>query len=145
MGPVVVDVNQTVSIRGRANDTDSPRTLLGLYWQFNNGSRIEPVVGKEKMSDHDVYVERDTGQSGTLFRRLHFKRIHPSSTGTLELDPTMAENWTSSGGEWQAVNSRIVSARLKLGDKAAQRGRREPVHNCECICPHSPGCTGGKR
>ena len=76
-GPVVVDVNQTVSIRCRANGTDSPGTLLALYWRFNNGCRIEPVVGKGKMSDHDVYVERDTGQSGTLFRVLHFKRIHP--------------------------------------------------------------------
>ena len=44
------------------------------------------------------------------------------------LDPTMAENWKSSGGEWQAVSSRIVSARLKLGEKVGQRGRREPVH-----------------
>ena len=78
---MIVGVNQTVSIRCRANDTDSPRTLLALYWRFNNGSRIEPVVGKNAMSDHDVYVERDTGQSGTHFRVLHFKRIHPSSTG----------------------------------------------------------------
>ena len=44
------------------------------------------------------------------------------------LDPTMAENWKSSCGEWQAVSSRIVSARLKLGEKVGQRGRREPVH-----------------
>ena len=78
---MVVDVNQTVSIRCRANDTDSPRTLLALYWGFNNGCRIEPVVGKGKMSDHDVYVERDTGQSGTLFRILHFKRVQSSSAG----------------------------------------------------------------
>ena len=44
------------------------------------------------------------------------------------LDPAMAENWKSSGGEWQAISSRIVSARLKLGEKDVQRGRREPVH-----------------
>ena len=80
-GPVVVGVNQAVSIRCRVNGTDSPGTLLGLYWRFNNGSRIEPVVGKGVMSDHDVYVERASGQSGTLFRVLHFKRIHPSSAG----------------------------------------------------------------
>ena len=44
------------------------------------------------------------------------------------LDPTMAENWKSGGGEWQALSSRIVSARLKLGEKDVQRGQREPVH-----------------
>ena len=80
-GPVVVGVNQTVTIRCRAENTDKTGTLMALYWQFNNDSHIEPVVGKEKMSDHDVYVERDTGQSGTLFRLLHFKRIQPSSAG----------------------------------------------------------------
>ena len=79
---MVVGVNQTVSIRCRANGTDSPRTLLALYWRFNNGSRIEPVVGRGKMSDHDVYVEREAGQSGTDFRILHFKGIHSSSAGT---------------------------------------------------------------
>ena len=78
---MVVGVNQTVSIRCRAENTDSPGTLLGLHWRFNNGSRIEPVVGRGKMSDHDVYVERESGQSGTLFRLLHFKRIHPSFAG----------------------------------------------------------------
>ena len=78
---MVVGVNQTVSIRCRANSTDRLRTLLALYWQFSNDSRIEPVVEKEAMPDHDVYVEHDTGQSGTLFRVLHFKRTHPSSAG----------------------------------------------------------------
>ena len=33
------------------------------------------------------------------------------------LDPTMEENWKSSGGEWQAISSQIASARLKLGKK----------------------------
>ena len=33
------------------------------------------------------------------------------------LDPALAENWKSSGEEWQAISSRIVSARLKLGEK----------------------------
>ena len=44
------------------------------------------------------------------------------------MDPAMIENWKSSGGEWQAISSRIVSAKLKLGMKDVQRGRREPVH-----------------
>ena len=78
---MVVGVNQSVSIRCRAENTDKTGTLQGLHWRFNDGSRIEPVVGKGEMSDHDVYVERDTGQSGTLFRLLHFKRIHHSSAG----------------------------------------------------------------
>ena len=80
-GPVVVGINERVSIRCRANNTDSPGTLLALSWRFNNDSRIEPVFEKGAMSDHDVYVERDTGQTGTLFRVLHFKRIHHSSAG----------------------------------------------------------------
>ena len=80
-GPVVVGINETVSIRCRANNTDSPGTLRGLYWRFNNDSRIQPVFEKGAVPDHDVYVERDTGQSGTLFRVLHFKRIHPSTAG----------------------------------------------------------------
>ena len=80
-GPVVVDVNQTVTIRCRAENTDETGTLKALYWRFNNGSRIQPVVGKGVVPDYDVYVQRNTGQSGTLFRVLHFKRIHPSSAG----------------------------------------------------------------
>ena len=44
------------------------------------------------------------------------------------LNPTMAKNWKFSGGEWQAISSQIVSARLKLGEEDVQRKRREPVH-----------------
>ena len=86
MGPVVVGVNQTVSIRCRAKNTAHPGTLLALNWQYSDGYRvIRPVVGAGETSDHDVYVEREAGQRTpytVLWQRiLHFKRIHPSSAG----------------------------------------------------------------
>ena len=85
-GPVVVAINQTVSIQCRANNTDSPGTLQDLNWLYNNGTRIQPVVGAGEMSDHDVYVEHVTGQNGSdnivdWVRVLHFKRIPSSSAG----------------------------------------------------------------
>ena len=45
------------------------------------------------------------------------KTLRNKGVAVIVLDPTVAENWKSSGGEWQAVSSRIVSARLKLGEK----------------------------
>ena len=82
----MVGVNQTVSIRCRAKNTNEPKTLKHLYWQYGNHTRIQPVVGAEETSDHDVYVEREAGHSGALntanwVRILHFKRILPSSAG----------------------------------------------------------------
>ena len=85
-GPVVVGVNQTVSIRCKAKTTKEPNTLKHLFWQYSNGTRIQPVVGAREMSDHDVFVERVAGHSGAPItvnwvRLLHFKRIFPSSAG----------------------------------------------------------------
>ena len=86
-GPVVVDVNQTVSIRCRAENTAHPGTLRALNWRYSDGIRvIQPVVGAGKTSDRDVYVERVAGRGSTPYtilwqRILHFKRIHPSSAG----------------------------------------------------------------
>ena len=86
-GPVVVGVNQTVSIRCRAKNTERPGTLQALNWRYSDGIRvIQPVVGEGETSDHDVYVERGDGRGRTPFtlrwqRVLHFKRIHSSSAG----------------------------------------------------------------
>ena len=85
-GPVVVAINQTVSIQCRANNTDSPGTLQDLNWLYNNGTRIQPVVEAGEMNEPDVYVERVAGQNGSDYivdwvRVLHFKRILPSSAG----------------------------------------------------------------
>ena len=85
-GPLIVGVNQTVSILCRVNNTDSPGTLQDLNWLYNNGSRIQPVVEAGEMNEPDVYVERVAGQNGSDYivdwvRVLHFKRILPSSAG----------------------------------------------------------------
>ena len=83
-GPVVVGVNQTVSIRCRAKNTVKPGTLQDLSWR--SGTHIQPVVGVGETSDYDVYVERVAGQNGSGYtedwvRVLHFKRILSSSAG----------------------------------------------------------------
>ena len=86
-GPVVVSVNETVSIQCRAENTASPGTLRALNWRYSDGIRvIRPVVEAGETSDHDVYVERVAGRGRTpyslIWRRvLHFNRIHPSSAG----------------------------------------------------------------
>ena len=85
-GPVVVGVNQTVSIRCRAKNTERPGTLQDLNWRYSSHTHIQPVVGAGEISDHDVYVERVAGQNGSDYtedwvRVLHFKRILPSSAG----------------------------------------------------------------
>ena len=85
-GPVIVGVNQSISILCRANNTDRPGTLQDLYWIYNNRTHIQPIVGAGAMSDHDVYIERVAGQNGSDYivdwvRVLHFKRILPSSAG----------------------------------------------------------------
>ena len=86
-GSVVVGVNETVSIRCRAENTVHPGTLRALNWRYSDGINvIQPVVGAGKTSDRDVYVEREAGRgriSYTLLwqRILHFKRIQPSSAG----------------------------------------------------------------
>ena len=88
-GPVMVGVNETVSIRCRAINTGSPGTLQALSWRYGDrdGIRvIQPVVGAGETSDRDVYVEREAGHGRTPYtllwqRLLHFKRIDPSSAG----------------------------------------------------------------
>ena len=86
-GPVVVGVNQTVSIWCRAENTAHPGTLRAVNWRYSDGYRvIQPVVEAGETSDHDVYVEREAGHGRTSYtliwsRVLHFKRIHPSSAG----------------------------------------------------------------
>ena len=86
-GPVVVGVNQTVSIRCRAKNTAHPGTLQAQNWRYSDGYRvIQPVVGEGETSDRDVYVERGDGRGRTPYtlnwqRVLHFKRIQPSSAG----------------------------------------------------------------
>ena len=86
-GPVVIGVNQTVSIRCRAENTAHPGTLKAQNWRYSDGIRvIQPVVGAGKTTDHDVYVERVAGRGRRPYtiiwqRVLHFKRIHSSSAG----------------------------------------------------------------
>ena len=86
-GPVVVGVNQTVSIRCRAENTGRPGTLKAQNWRYSDGNRvIKPIVGVGKTSDRDVYVERVAGRGRTPYtlnwqRVLHFKRIHLSFAG----------------------------------------------------------------
>ena len=82
-GPVVVGVNETMSIWCRAR-TRRPRTLRGLFWQYSNSTRL-PIVGDGESSDLDVYAEPYTGRvitsADTWLRALHFRRIQPSSAG----------------------------------------------------------------
>ena len=83
---MVVGVNQTASIRCRAENTAHPGTLQGLNWQYSDGNCIQPVVGAGERSDRDVYVECVAGSSRTPYtliwlRVFHFKRFHPFSAG----------------------------------------------------------------
>ena len=86
-GPIVVDVNQTVSIWCGAENTvkGHPQQLLGLSWQYN-GTDV-PLFDRGRMStDHNVYAESFTGRAPyehtpTWWTVLHFKRILTSSAG----------------------------------------------------------------
>ena len=46
-------------------------------------------------------------------------------------------HWRESGEVWEAVSSRIVSARLKLPAITPQDGKRSPMYACnhrQCLC-----------
>ena len=86
-GPVVVRVNETISIWCSASATImfmGRKTLRDLFWRYSNGTRV-PVVDRGEPSDRDVYAERYSGSVGvgtrTWRRLLHFKRAQPSSAG----------------------------------------------------------------
>ena len=80
-GPVVVGVNETISIwcraRNRVMFNMRTRPLRDLFWQ-----RL-PIVEKGKPSDFDVYVEVYAGKKGaradTWLRALHFRGTQPSA------------------------------------------------------------------
>ena len=87
-GPVVVGVNETISIWCRARNrvvfNMHTRKLRDLFWQYSNNTRL-PIVENGKPSDFDVYEEIYAGKKGaradTWLRALHFRRIQPSSAG----------------------------------------------------------------
>ena len=85
-GPVVFGVNQTVSIWCIAENTAaaSSRNLQGHFWRSPNGTRL-PAVNIGEQSDHDIYVERLTGNrsvySTPWIRVAHFQGIQASSGG----------------------------------------------------------------
>ena len=82
--PVVFGVNQTVSIWCRANNNGDTRRLIGLYWQYHNGTR-PPRVERGQPTDHNVYRERFAGIVGVdtpvWWTVLHISRIQPSHAG----------------------------------------------------------------
>ena len=55
------------------------------------------------------------------------------------LDPGLADSWRQGGEQWKPVSSRIVTARLKLCEKAAgkSRTRSGPVYSVQCVCSYS--------
>ena len=83
-GPVVVGVNETISIWCRARTMRRPRQLRGLFWQYSNNTRL-PTVEDGESSDLDVYAEPYTGRivarADTWLIALHFRRAQPSSAG----------------------------------------------------------------
>ena len=86
-GPVVVGVNETISIWCSASASivfRGRQELKSLFWRYSNGTRVS-AVGRGESSDLDVYAERYAGTrnapTATRQRVLHFKRIQPSSTG----------------------------------------------------------------
>ncbi len=59
------------------------------------------------------------------------ERVERNEEVGLVLDPNMAESWRECGEVWSAVSSRIVTARLRLCEKAvarSSRGRSGPVY-----------------
>ena len=84
-GPVVVGVNETISIWCSANATVmfmGRMELRGLFWRYSNGTRV-PVVDRREPSDLGVYAERYAGIAGAgtkNWRRvLHFTTAQPSA------------------------------------------------------------------
>ena len=85
-GPVVVSVNETISIWCRARNrvvfNMRNRTLRGLFWQYSNNTRL-PIGEKGKPSYFDVYVEiyaeKKVARADTWLRALHFRGTQPSS------------------------------------------------------------------
>ena len=73
-GPVVLGVNQNVSIWCRASNTNM--LLKGFNWRYN--STILPMAD----SGDDVYRESVGNRSGHMRRTvLHFRNIQPSYAG----------------------------------------------------------------
>ena len=85
-GPVVVGVNETISIwcSARTRVFMRTRTLRALFWQYSNNTRL-PIVENRESSDLDVCAEPYTGRivvrADTWLRALYFNRIQPSSAG----------------------------------------------------------------
>ena len=85
-GPVVVGVNETISIWCRARNrvvfNMHTRKLRDLFWQYSNNTRL-PIVENGKPSDFDVYEEIYAGKKGaradTWLRALHFRGTQPSA------------------------------------------------------------------
>ena len=57
------------------------------------------------------------------------------------LDPALTAAWKEAGGVWEAVSSRIVSARLKISVKKSIRSQKSRdqcpsfiPYCCECLC-----------
>ena len=82
-GPVVIGVNETISIwcsaSGRARNRQE---LSGLLWRYGNGTRL-PAIASGESTDVHVYEERSGGGAGTWRSVLHFKRAQPLSTGNM--------------------------------------------------------------
>ena len=80
-GPVVVGVNETISIwRSASGRARNRQELSGLFWQYGNGTRL-PAIASGESTDVHLYEERSGGGAGT-WRSVHnFKRVRPSSTG----------------------------------------------------------------
>ena len=106
-GPVVVGVNETISIwcsaRARVAFTGSQlQELRDLFWRYSNGTRL-PALTSGEPSDFHVYEERYGGSAGNSTWRsvLHFKRAQPSLTG----------NYTCVANYSQTLKSQIVQIR----------------------------------
>ena len=79
------------------------------------------------------------------FTILHSGRPIPESTPMVRnegvgivLDPAMSTSWKESGEVWEAVNSRIVSARLKLPAIAPQDGKRFQCMHVTIVSVYAP-------
>ena len=101
-GPVVIGVNETISIWCSASSrARNGQVLSGLFWRYGNGTRLPAIVSGESTDVH-VYEERSGSGAGTWRSVLHFKRVQPSSTG----------NYTCVANYSQTVNSRSVQVRV---------------------------------
>ena len=109
-GPVVVGVNETISIWCSAKSTvmfTGHEVLLDLFWRYR-GTRL-PAIDRWESTDLHVYEERYGVSAGTVTwkRVLHFRRAQPPSAGHYTCVANYSQTLKS-----QSVEVRITGARL---------------------------------